>query len=129
MSELSFLIDLLLEHKLHKTTKDAIKDRIKEIQNPGPVTYAQMPAIRPAKASQSPSTQRILDEMAAEGACISTNLNQNIVATDPNPSGPVQIVQIAQTPAAAAALAARSEAIRIATSGKEERGRTSPRKF
>jgi hypothetical protein len=109
MTELSFLLDLLLNHKLPKATKEAITGRIKEIE-----TLAHQPTItqpqwqpRPPRNAQSPSTQRILDEMAQE------------------PS----VSQIAQTPAVAAALAARQEAISIALSGKEEKGRSSPRKF
>lgn len=117
MSELSFLLSLLLEHKLPKLTKLAITDRIKEIEGRQPVQtsgFMQHSQQRPPKTAQSPSTQRILDEMAAEG----------------NPAlTPIEMPAIAQTPAAAAALAARQEAINIAVSGREEKGRTSPRKF
>ena len=78
---------------------------------------------RPARTAQSPSTQRILDQMAAEGSVVPE-------AAPAYQREPVSMPdQIAQTPAAAAALAARNEAIRIAVSGKEEKGRTSPRKF
>jgi len=129
MSELSFLLDLLLNFKLHATVKQLITNRIKEIEfKHGPplnAYQASLPvdrSIRPARSAQSPSTQRILDEMAAEGAAL---IQPNPVA----PESPGIPTQIAQTPAAALALAARQEAINIAVSGKEERGRTSPRKF
>jgi len=128
MSELSFLLELLLSHKLAKGTKEAITDRIKEVerrlvqpQQPN-VPMSGPQAVRPARSAQSPSTQRILDEMAAEGASL---IQPNPVS----PESPGIPAQIAQTPAAALALAARQEAINIAVSGKEERGRTSPRKF
>ena len=124
MTELSFLLDLLLDHKLPKATREAITDRIRgfDVRHPiNPITY-QTPSQRPPKTAQSPSTQRILDEMANEGLVLS-----------PEPQAiheaPGMPAQIAQTPAAAIALAQRNEAIRIATSGKEEKGRTSPRKF
>lgn len=124
MSELSFLLELLLNHKLPKPTKEAITTRIKEVegrisqpvQTSGFMTTSNQ--ARPPKTAQSPSTQRILDEMAAEGVPIGAVTQQQDIPA-----------QIAQTPAAAMALASRAEAIRIAVSGKEEKGRTSPRKF
>lgn len=109
MTELSFLLELLLTHKLAKGTKEAITNRIKEIEQclrPPPPQQV----IRPPRTAQAPSTQRLLDEMALE----------------PQPVAPDQV---AQSPAAAMALAARQEAINIALSGKEEKGRSSPRKF
>lgn len=122
MSELSFLLQLLLEHKLPRPTKVAITDRIKEIEvgrtQPAQAIHVQ----RPPRTAQSPSTQRILDEMAAEQGIETVPVVSN-QAIDEMPA------VIAQTPAAVAALNARNEAIRIATSGKEEKGRTSPRKF
>lgn len=122
MTELSFLLELLLEHKLPKPTRIAITDRIKEIDTirvSPPVPYTQ----RPPRTAQSPSTQRILDEMAAEQG--------GTVVQEVGIIGESQLMPavIAQTPAAVAALNARNEAIRIAVSGKEEKGRTSPRKF
>lgn len=125
MTELSFLLDLLLNHKLSKITKEAIVGRVKEIESrTSSGSWAAIPLSQPQarapKTAQSPSTQRILDEMAAEGLIIGS-------AQPAPPQDPP--TQIAQTPAAAAALAARNEAIRIATSGREEKGRTSPRKF
>ena len=130
MTELSFLLELLLNHKLAKTTKEAVIERIKAIEaqsfsRPAVVTsgYAVQSSVRPPKTAQSPSTQRILDQMAAEGSVVPEAVPAHQVDPVSIPS------QIAQTPAAAAALAARNEAIRIAVSGKEEKGRTSPRKF
>ncbi len=123
MTELSFLLELLLEHKLGKPTKDAIKERIKKIEAfPSWTPPINQTSMRPTKTAQSPSTQRILDEMANEG---------HVLSPEPQAihEAPGMPVVIAQTPAAAAALAQRNEAIRIATSGKEEKGRSSPRKF
>jgi hypothetical protein len=125
MTELSFLLDLLLNHKLPKATKEAITGRIKEIE-----TLAHQPTIaqpqwqpRPPRNAQSPSTQRILDEMAQQGVPIE---QAQVLQQQPHP---LPVTQIAQTAAAQMALNARQEAINIATSGREEKGRTSPRKF
>lgn len=128
MTELSFLLELLLEHKLGKSTKDAIKNRIKDIElksstssNWTTVTYPPQPQ-RPLKTAQSPSTQRILDEMANE---------QQVMSPEPQAihEAPGMPAVIAQTPAAIAALNARAQAISIAISGREQKGRQSPRKF
>ena len=127
MTELSFLLELLLEHELPKATQTLIKERVKEIQVQQPIAYAA-PIQRPSRTSQAASTQRILDQMAEQQGLgpvqMSTAMDvasQVQAQTTPN--------QIAQTPAAAMAMAQRAEAIRIATSGVEEKGRTSPRKF
>ena len=93
MTELSFLLELFLNHKLPKATKTAITERIATIQ-----THTQAPMLS----------------------------RQGIAATAP--TGPI-VTQVAQTPAAAEAVAARERAIQAAMSDKPEQGRTSPRKF
>lgn len=139
MSELSFLLELLLNHKLPKATKEVVVGRIKEIEaspvnRPNPWLAVAAQAQKPPKTAQSQSTQRILDEMANEGMVMPIE-PQHFTAKDQLNvmvgSGEQASIptQIAQTPAAAAALAQRNEAIRIAVSGREEKGRTSPRKF
>lgn len=120
MTELSFLIDLLLNHRLQKGTKEVIQQRIKDVEAgmamPMQVPRAvAMPAhLSPAIAMQSPSTQALMAKHAAMG--------------EPPPA-PVKVEQIAQTPAAQAALASRQQAIAIGLSGKPAKGETSPRKF
>lgn len=116
MTELQFLIDLLLNHKLPPATKKLLAARIGEVEGRYQ-PQAPQPWVGNARANpsaQAPSTQKILDQMAME-----VNPPENAVAT---------------TPAAAAALQARADAIRLATQsqplrGKPEPGRTSPRKF
>ncbi len=137
MSELSFLLELLLEHELAKPTQTLIRERIKEIEakTAEPIqtrpNYMGMPRSSSTKSAQSPSTQRILDEMASEGSTIQSGVA--IALKDGYPleqAFPHETpTVIAQTPAAVAALQARQQAIAIAVSGKEEKGRTSPRKF
>jgi hypothetical protein len=109
MTELSFLLSLLLDQKLNREVKGLIKERIKEIETAPRVGVSTTRAISPT--GQSASTQKILDEMAEEGKSL------------PIP------VHIAQTPQAAMALASRQQAISQAISGQPEKGRTQPRKF
>lgn len=105
MTELSFLLDLLLNDKLSIIVKRKLTDRIKEIElRMIPSSVSVVP-----KMAQAPSTQKILDEMAMH----------------PLPTDPPQ----PQNAATAQALNSRQEAIRIAASGKPEVNRSSPRKF
>ena len=112
MTELSFLLELLLEHELKKDTQKLIRERIKEIEaRPAPT----ITPTTPTRGNQAPSTQKLLDEIAqATGSPV-----PQTAAQIPNPS----------TNAAAQALMHRAELIAQAVSGKEERGRSSPRKF
>lgn len=105
MTELSFLISLLLNEKLPLELKGIVAERIKEVETRIQAPTFSRPVVH-SPSTQSPSTQRILDEMASEAPVV-----------------------IAQTPQASAALAQRAQAIAQATSGKEEPGRRSPRKF
>lgn len=111
-SELSFLIELLLKHKLPPATKDLIAGRIKDVEAAyqQPVTYTP----------KGPSNHVVSGVQQAPSTLA-------IMARNPDLVQPVAIV--AQTPAAAAALADRQNAIAAAMSGKPEKGQTSPRKF
>lgn len=113
MTELAFLLDLLLNHRLPAATKAAISERLKEVEKtlaPNP-RVAAVQAVMPQLANQAPSTIAALMKHP--------DLMEKAV--------PVEA--IAQTPATAAALASREQAIQQAMSGKVEKGRTSPRKF
>jgi hypothetical protein len=144
MTELSFLIELLLNHKLAKATKDAIAERIKEVETrstasaPGPrtpsaaafVEMASHPAqyLPPEIAKQAPSMQRIMLRHLEQGtAPVSTEGTP--IHADATVAGPAPVAVVAQTPAAAAAMASRAQAISQAISGKREQGQTRPRKF
>lgn len=131
MSELAFLIDLLLNHRLPKATKDAIAARIKEVECkssslPSPAYARPLPspvALPPHIASQPASTQAaMLKQLAQDGTPIT--VEPQPVAPEPPP-----VAVIAQTPQAAAALAARNASISQARSGKPLPGETSPRKW
>ena len=145
MTELPFLVDLLLNHKLPKGAKDAVAARIKEVAatsvtcGPSPVPTFGIRELRTAPAAipphmvgQSASTIAAMmkQEQAGgisavppEAAVVSAQLH-GLPAPEPQP-----VAVVAQTPAAVAALAGRQAAIAEQISGKPEKGRTSPRKF
>lgn len=109
MTELSFLIDLLLNDELPRPIKELVAKRIKEVEE----TFAAKPpqpthAIR-STLPQAPSTLANL-------------------AKHPEPMA-VPIEQIAQTPAAAQALASREAAINASIEGKVNKETGRPRKF
>ena len=138
-TELSFLVDLLLNHKLQPVTRKAIAERLKEVEEtlsrgypPPPAavearrTMMTVPPVRPELAAQAASTRAILERnpdlipaAGGQGAA-----QAPAVVTEQAP-----VAVIAQTPATAQALQHRQEVINQALSGKPEKGRTSPRKF
>lgn len=125
-SELSFLIDLLLNHKLSKPVRDLIADRIKEVETRY-IPQSQHSAPREvSKTSQAASTLALL---AKHQNLPPPQLPQ---ASD-QPSLPVE--QIAQTPEAVKALTDRAQAINDAVNGRnvmrsrDKMERTSPRKW
>ncbi len=97
MTELSFLIELLLNHDLPKATKDLLADRIKEVEyriseNPihKPISVSQ--PIHNTGPKQAPST---LANMAKQ---------EGITFVPPPEVVLPPVTQIAQTPATAEAL-------------------------
>jgi hypothetical protein len=106
MTELSYLIDLLLNHKLPKATKDSVAKRIQEIQEVYKPHQVARP-LSPGGVQQAPSTQAILDR------------NPDLI--------PVE--NIAQTVAASQALASRESAIAASMSGTVDKTTGRPRKF
>lgn len=106
MTEFSFLLELLLEHKLPKVTKERVTERIKEIEmaqrNTAPAVHRS-----PTVQIQAQSTLAAMDRHAAE---------------EP-------VVNVAQTPATQAALASRQAAISESLVGKINKETGRPRKF
>lgn len=124
MTELTFLLDLLLNHKLPKPTKDAIARRIKDVE-----VQLQAPSI----GRMLPHTQ-VTQTASTVPAHLVGQAPSTIAAMMKHPDlaaalEPAPVTVIAQTPAAQAAMNARNEALASAMSGKVEKGRTSPRKF
>lgn len=101
MTEIQFLVDIILNHKLQPEVRDKFVARIGEVE--ATLTKPQRITSGAVLSMQAPSTQKILEEMSQE--------------------------PIINSPVAAQALQARQQAIAQATSGTPEKGRTSPRKF
>lgn len=136
MTELSFLLDLLLSHKLPAPTKKVVVERIKEVEaslsspiSPFAVRHAPPTGPSPILANgsqQSASTQALLAKHGLPDPTI--NLPPAPLAMQPE-AAPGAPVQIAQTPAAAAALATRRAIINAGINGSDDAVRKSPRKF
>lgn len=113
MTELSFLLELLLNHKLRKETKDAIKSRIDFVST----TWngnANNGGLRPGQPILAQTSPRMLG-LNGLPAAIDHRLGQ------PDKSdGAIEVApeNIAQTPAAAAALAKRAEMMAQGMAGK-----------
>lgn len=131
MTELSWLVDLLVNFKLSKSVKDHVLSRIKEIDARGsqfsPQNMSRPESTLPAHLqSQSPSTiANFLKNPQAGGTISGTTIVVSPAATEPI----VDITAVVASPAAAQAMQSRQEALNAALSGKREPGRTSPRKF
>lgn len=141
MTELSFLIELLLNHKLPKPTKDAIAERIKDIQmapaslpEPGYIRPVAQPQMETPIALTTPDNKPMAQQSPSTVAALLKHglaIGSAVVATPPVAPEPVAV--IAQTPAAMAALQSRRAAIAAGNSGafqgRPAAGETSPRKF
>jgi hypothetical protein len=148
MTELSFLVSLLLDHKLPKATQKAVKDRISEVEQgismegarplsaPGQLqtvrTYnvAQAPTnYNPATANQPESTRKLLEKYPD----LAAKVNPPQAATPPmmpqeapQSSDALQPTIVASQ-AAAQALSARNEMIQNALSGGKKGQRGAPK--
>lgn len=135
-TELTFLIELLLNHKLGKATKDAIAGRIREIEKPvimqrassssSQLELLQLNQSASHSLTRNASTDPLVGQAASTQAILARN--PDLIPT-PKPIELKTPEQIAHTAAAAKALADRQESINLAISGKHEPGRTAPRKF
>ncbi len=124
MTELSFLIDLLLNHRLGKATKDLIAMRIKELGSP--VITSGTVTVLPG----TPLPQRTFTVPQAASTIALMTKHGDIPPLDiPAPAAPEPVTQIAHTAAAAAAMQARNESINAALSGKVDKVSGKPRKW
>lgn len=117
-SEISFLIELLLKHRMPLVTKEIIATRIKEVEARVPFVPAQgivntVPKMEKIYAGppQAASMQAIMDR------------NPDLVVVPK----PVEVV--AQTPATIAALNSREQAIAASMAGKVDKETGRPKKF
>ncbi len=130
MTELSFLIDLLLDHELQPMTKKAVADRIKVVEEGltavpyratinTPLGTIPGSGLPPHLAKQAPSTLAL---MAKHGDILA-------VATPEMPPIEQPVTQVAQTPAAQAAMNSRNAAISQSISGKIDKVTGRPKKW
>lgn len=132
MTELSFLIELLLNHDLPKATKDLIASRIKEVEQKisAPITHIATtgfitPTTDQLQIKMVPGTYQAPSTLAAMARHNGTTVSLPIVPEPP----PVPVETIAQTPATAAAMNSRNQAISDAISGKIDKTSGKPRKW
>lgn len=136
MTELSWLLDLLLNQKLSPTCKQLVSERIKYVeqslsQKPWvamSVPYTDTTLTVPRGTEQSPSTLALMAKHQAQGLPpISEIANTDAVAVAMAPNLP-QAVPV--TAATQMALQHRQQTIQRALStNKPEPGMTGPRKF
>lgn len=123
-SELSFLLDLLLNQRMPLTTKELIVERIKVVESNLSLSSMSMGrapiSAHGASPIQAPST---LAAMARHG-------DYTVIPPPEMPPIPITpVAVIAQTAPAVAAMNARNQAISESLSGKIDKSRGSPRKF
>ncbi len=142
MTELAFLLDLLLEHKLSAPTRKAITERIKFVEaklSQGHTTTVVRPApmavpavLPPHMVGQSPSTIQAMLRHEANGHAgppVLQELNGSSMVPAPPMADPQPVAVVAQTPAAMAAMNQRQAVVAQAISGKPMAGETKPRKW
>lgn len=106
MTELGFLLELLLNHKLPRSTKEFVTQRVKDVEL-GQRNIVRAPLVLNAQA-QAPSTLAALERQAVEGATVAV---------------------VAQNATTQAAMASRAAAISESMSGKVNKDTGRPRKF
>jgi hypothetical protein len=148
MTELGFLLTLLIDHKLPKVTREAVASRLKEVE--GKLAHQVQPQAAPYRVQAAPTPPaQIPAHLVGQSASTIAAMMRHEAAGNPaiqpaplvveNEAIPVvpaamQPAVIAQTPAAQAAMNERNQVIAAATlggpfTGKPSGGRTSPRKF
>lgn len=129
MTELSFLIDLLLYHKLGTETKQLIMERIKTVEQAlqdkplsKPINIYQ--GVVPAGPQQAPSTLAAMARHNNDPELAAASAVARLIEVPPAP-----VAVIAQTPATTAAMNSRQQAINESLAGKVDKNTGRPRKF
>lgn len=121
-TELSFLIDLLINPRDPEQLKRDLAERIKEVEimmTQPRVTSGYIQPIVPPKLTQAPST---LAAMARHGDIAH-------IVNEPLKVDMQQVEVIAQTPQTAAAMASRQQAIAESIAGKVDKTTGRPKKW
>ena len=132
MSELSFLIELLLNHELPAATKHLVAERIKEVEGKltaGAGTHGTTVQWKPEGSKQYTPTQ-ILPQQAASTLALMAKHGDIQPMPAPPEMPPVEpVTQIAHTPQAAAAMNSRNAAIAASIAGKTDKVTGRPKKW
>lgn len=117
MTELSFLLDLLLNHKLPKATRNIIASRIREVEE--------------SRSAAKPSTIAAFERSLISGQAPSTiaAFEKHGIQLPTQAERTIKVENIAQTPATASAMASRQQAIAESLAGKVDKQTGRPRKF
>ena len=79
MTELSFLLDLLLNHKIQKVTQDAIRERIKEIE---------LGQVQPVRRNHPNVIDTTVTPLQMQTAMNPARITGGVVDTGPGLKGP-----------------------------------------
>lgn len=120
VTELSFLIDLLLNHKLSPKTKEAISVRIKDVE--ANLSSGNSHHVSPLRSVVHSPAVSALSGGAPQAASTIAALERHAAMAPPVP-----VAEIAQTPLAQAAMEKRKKL--LSQGNKPEEGRTGPKKF
>lgn len=114
MTELSFLVDLLVNHKLSAPIKKLVADRIKDVESNQVLNTAHIPNHK----------SQIAMPQVIHGAVQAPSMAAKIAEMEQVPQSAIVV-----SPIAAQAIAQRAELMRKATSGKPDKGAEAPNKF
>lgn len=126
-SELSFLLELLLEHRLPKDTRTVVAARIKTVEVSLPQSQAAIQSqpsngrLRNAQVSVPPEAAALAAQMASHANADVPTSRAQFVAP-PSAAEPIPASAFGTTNAAAAALAQRNQLIAEASQGFNKKG-------
>lgn len=133
MTELSFLIDLLLNHDLKKETKDAVAMRIKDVEEQlVKSSFLPRPMPSPYQLGTIANADGFIHEMKQAPSTLALMAKHGDIPPQPIPQAapaPPPVKEIAQTAETVAAMQARQESINAALSGKVDKVAGRPRKW
>lgn len=127
MSELSFLLELLLDHELPKPTKDRLAARIREVEARLP--FSITPGLAKFQESANQLVSKQLQQAPSTLALMAKHGDIEVTPPPEMPPVPEPVTHIAQTPATAAAMNSRNEAIAQSIAGKIDKVTGRPKKW
>lgn len=125
MTELGFLIDLMLNHKLPLATRKSIAERIKDVEST--LSGGHRGNMAPAQGILQPRIRSATDQAPSTAAAIAKH--NGVVVERVEQHAPEPVAVIAQTPMAMAAMESRQRAISESIAGKTDKTTGRPRKW